>query len=295
MTHYLPSRRTVLALLAGAGLRAHAAGADAFVMQNEPHLAHTRALVRAALQAAGMRAAFVDAPHGNERRNVFQISRGQTHVDMMPATPARLRLVQEGRLRMIPVPLDRGLLGWRVNLLLESRLDMLAKVRTAADLTRFSMGQNMGWMDVEIYRAAGIRTKEVKDWSNGEFAEQMEAGFLDLFPLGLEETLNYFLPHFRKRYPQLAVDPYLLVRYPWFRFVWIAPGPDADALYAALRTGFDRIAADGTFLRVWKQHRKEPDPAIFKSRRVIDLPNPFYSQALVPARYRHLLLREDAR
>ena len=287
------SRRAALALLAGASLPAHAAGPAAFVVQNEPHLAHARALVRAALQAAGMQAEFTDAPRGNERRNLFQISQGQTHVDMMPATPARLRLVQQGRLRMVPVPLDRGLLGWRINLLLETHKARLAHVRTVADLAHFSMGQNVGWMDVEIYRAAGIPTKEVKRWSDGEFAEQMEAGFLDLFPLGLEETLNYFLPHFRKRYPQLTVDPYILVRYPWFRFVWIAPGPRTDALHAALLAGFDRIMADGSFLQVWARHRQPPAPEVFKSRTVIDIPNPFYDQTLVPERYRHLLVQQD--
>jgi hypothetical protein len=36
----------------------------------------------------------------------------------------------------------------------------------------------------EIYRSAGIPTEEIKQWSNSEFAEQMEAGFLDLFAMG---------------------------------------------------------------------------------------------------------------
>ena len=267
------------------------AAAPTFVVQNEPHLLHARALVRAALDAAGMQATFVDAPQGNERRNLYQISHGQTHIDMMPATPARLRLVEQGKLRMVPIPLDRGLLGWRINLLLGAQRDKLAQVRSISDLAHFSMGQNVGWMDVEIYRAAGIPTKEIKHWSNGEFAEQMEAGFLDLFPLGLEETLNYFLPHFQQHYPQLTVDPYILVRYPWFRFVWVAPGPETDALYQALQTGFDRIVANGQFLRVWSKHRHPPEARFFRERTIIDIANPFYDHNLVPPRYRHLLFQ----
>lgn len=290
------TRRTVLALAAhtagGAWATVEAARQPpTLVMQNEPHLAHAQALVRAALDAAGFAARFVDAPIGNERRNLFEISQGQTHIDMMPATPARLRLVEQDRLRMVPVPLDRGLLGWRLNLLLKAHQDKLANVRTVADLARFTMGQNVGWMDVEIYRAAGIPTKEVKLWSNGEFAEQMEADFLDLFPLGLEETLNYFLPHFQKRYPQLTADPHLLVRYPWFRFVWVAPGPGTEALYQALQAGFDRIVADGSFLRIWAQHRKPPAAQVFSQRTIIDIPNPFYGPSLVPQRYGHLLFK----
>ncbi len=283
------TRRQLLGTLAGAWLPASATAAPHFVMQNEPHLAHARALVHVALQAAGAPAQFSDAPLGNERRNVYQISSGATHVDLMPATPERLRLVREGRLRMVPVPLDRGLLGWRINLLLRSQKDLLARVRSVADLAHFTLGQNVGWMDVQIYRAAGIPTKEVKAWSNGEFAEQMQAGFLDLFPLGLEETQSFFLRHFQKRYPQLTTDSHILVRYPWFRFVWVAPGAYTAALYDALQQGFARIAADGRFLQTWEQYRRLPGAQAVRSRRLIQIPNPFYDDTLVPAAYRHLL------
>ncbi len=288
-------RHTVLVLvLALSGLPA-AGAPPVLVVQNEAHLQHARALVGAALEIGGMSAVFVDAPKGNERRNLHMISAGHTHIDMMPATPARLRLVRAGRLRMIPVPLDRGLLGYRVNLLLASQRDKLARVRTASDLRGFNMGQNIGWMDVEIYRHAGIPTKEIKDWADGEFALQMEAGLLDLFPLGLEETLTHFLPHFRKTYPQLTVDPHLIVRYPWFRFVWVSPKADADEVHAALRRGFDRLIASGEFLRIWSRYRRPPAADVLRDRVIIDIDNPFYGPGLVPSAWRHLLFRPEVR
>ena len=264
---------------------------DVYVMQNEPHLAHGRALIFAALDAVGFQADFQDAPIGNERRNVHQISSGITHVDMMPATPQRLELVRQGKLRMIPVPLDRGILSYRLNILLERKKDMLKSVREPKDMHAFVIGQNEGWMDVDIYRAAGIPTKEVRNWSDGQFAKQMEAGFIDLFPLGLEETLTFFLPHFRKAYPQLTADEHILVRYPWFPFVWVSPSPDADELYDALVRGFEAIVRDGTFMSLWLRHRAEPDKKLFTARRIIDIGNPFYGDELVPPQYRHLIFR----
>lgn len=260
------------------------------VVQNEPHILHARALVQVALKAGGLEANFIDAPKGNERRNLQLISSGHVHIDMMPATPDRLALVQQGRLRMIPIPLDRGLLGYRVNLLLEKHKNMLARVRTAEDMKRFNLGQNVGWMDVAIYRAAGIPTKEIKEWANGEFALHMEAGLLDLFPLGLEETLTHFLPHFRKYYPQLTVDPHIIVRYPWYRFVWVSPKAEADAVYKALRKGFEIIASNGEFLEIWSRYRKVPSPEVLKGRIFIDINNPFYGPELIPARWRKLLV-----
>lgn len=278
-----------VALLAGllfAGLSC--AAPRTLVVQNEPHLQHARALVAAALAAGGMEAGMVDAPLGNERRNLHMISDGHVHVDMMPVTPARLQLVREGRLRMIPIPLDRGLLGYRINLLLDSRRDMLAAVRSADDLRRFSMGQNVGWMDVEVYRGAGIPTKEIKDWADGEFALQMEAGLLDLFPLGLEETLTHFLPHFRKKFPQLTIDPHVIIRYPWYRFVWVSPKADADEVYAALSRGFEMLVDSGEFLRIWERYRRVPPPEVLRGRVVIDIDNPFYGPDLVPPAWRWL-------
>lgn len=271
------------------------AEAETFVMQNEPHLRHARELVLAALDAAGMKADFRDAPIGNERRNMFMMSEGQTHLDMMPATPERLKLVAEGRLRMIPIPLDRGMLGYRVNFVLRSQQDKLAHVRTAADLAAFTIGQNVGWMDTAIYRAAGIPTKDVKDWANGEFAQPMEAGYIDLFPLGLEETLDYFLKHVQERYPQLTVDSHILVHYPWFRFVWVSPKADADALYEALQRGFDILVANGRFLEIWNSHNRRLPAHEFVRRTVIEIPNPFYDHHLVPLRYRPLLIRLGAK
>ena len=133
----------------------------------------------------------------------------------------------------------------------------------------------------------------MRNWSNGQFAEQMEAGFINLFPLGLEETLTFFLPHFRKSYPQLTIDEHILVRYPWFRFVWVSPSPDADELYDALVRGFDAIARDGTFMSIWLRYRAEPDVKLFTSRRIIDIGNPFYGDDLVPPQFSHLILKAN--
>lgn len=289
------SKRCIVSfILCGALLLCGATGPSSvaaveFTAQNEPHLAHAKALVSAALQAAGMEAQFADAPMGNERRNVSMISSGQTDMDMMPATPDRLNLVKEGRLRMIPIPLDRGILGYRINLLLESDKNKLSGVRSVQDLAAFVMGQNEGWMDIEIYRAAGVPTKEIRNWNNGQFVKQMEAGFIDLFPLGLEETLTYFLPHFRKHCPQLTVDPHILLYYPWFRFVWVSPNKKTNELFAALQRGFDIIAANGVFQETWLRYRAEPDVQNFVSRRIIQITNPFYGNDLVPQHYQHLL------
>gem|GEM_PF-1026051 len=290
-TSFSPCRRSLLGLMAGACLPSRAATRPVYSVQTEPSLAHCTALLHAALKASGLSADLVNAPHATEERNLHEITAGRIHINLLPASPTRLKRVQEGRLRMIPVPLERGLLGWRTPFVLESHAARLSHVRTLADLRALTIGQGSSWWDVEIYRKAGITTREVQSWRNGEFAEQMQTGVIDLFPMGLEESLSYFLPHFRQRYPQLALDQFLLLKYPWYRFVWVSPHPSADTLYQALQTGFDIIAENGQFESIWSQMRQLPPTESWQKRTVISLENPFYSPDIVPPRYRHLLLQ----
>ncbi|MFA5664086.1 amino acid ABC transporter substrate-binding protein [Castellaniella sp.] len=284
-------RRRLLALMAATSLPAFArADTPRFVLQNEPSLKHCVELLLAATKAAGFPAAFDDAPKASEARNLHETMAGRIHVNLLPASPARLEMVRQGKLRMIPIPLERGLLGWRACFTLQGLHDRLAQVRNLAGLRAFTIGQGTSWWDVEIYRKAGISTREVQAWRDGEFAEQMHAGVIDLFPMGLEESLNYFLPHFRAHYPELTLDPHLLLRYPWYRFVWVSAHPGADALYQALQHGFDLIGHDGRFESIWNQYRRLPPASSWQSRTVISLHNPYYAEDSVPERYRHLLL-----
>lgn len=254
-------------------------------------LRHTSVLIDAALQAAGFAATFSTAPDATEARNLHEMQRGRIHLSLLPTSPNRLELLRRGRLRVIPIPLERGLLGWRACFVLRKHADLLAGVRTLQDLRHFTIGQGGGWLDVQMYRSAGLTTREVPDWRDGHFCRQMEAGLIDLFPMGLDEAQHYFLAHFQKRYPQLVLDRHLLLHYPWYRVIWVSPHPQADALYEALNTGFDRIVHERAFLDLWERLRPPPAPDAWRQRTVLSLKNPWFGANLIPPKYQHLLLR----
>lgn len=290
---FSPHRRSLLGLLIGTCLPASYATASipVFSVQTEPSLAHCMALLDAALKAPGFPAVLKNAPHASEARNLHETTSGRIHINLLPASPQRLSMVKEGRLRMIPVPLERGLLGWRTSFVLQGQEERFAHIRHIDDLRTLTVGQGSGWWDAEVYRAAGIVTREVQAWRNGEFAAQLETGVIDLFPMGMEESLSYFLPHFRQQHPQLALDRTLLLRYPWYRFVWVSPHPSADDLYQALQEGFDIICGNGEFETLWNETRRLPPAGSWEKRTVIELENPLYNPDIVPPRYQHLLLK----
>lgn len=263
------------------------------VIQSDDHLAVARQMVAAAFEAAGEPVVFTPAPLANEKRQLLMLEAGQTDIDIMPVTDVRLKSVSEGKSLMISVPLDRGLLGYRVCLLQEQNEDLLSDVKSAEDLRAFTMGQGEGWMDVAVYEAAGIPIKWVRDWRRGEFFGQMKSGYINLFPLGAEEILSYFLSHFQSIHPEIVADQHIVIRYPWFRFVWIsAASPNAERIREALQKGFEIIAKNGKFEEIWNASSRGLPKDFFDKRRVIALKNPLYGDDIVGEEFRHLLLAE---
>src|SRR5690606_13835912 len=170
-------RRRLIGLLAASCLpKAHAARPRVVSVQTEPSLAHGRALIDAAFRAAGFAATLVEAPVTTEPHNLHEMVAGRIQVTLMPPTLPRLSMVHAGRMRLIGVPLERGLLGWRTPFLLHDRQDITTDVKSLADLHSLIIGQGAGWGDAEIYRRAGLITREIQAWRNGEFADQMRTG-----------------------------------------------------------------------------------------------------------------------
>src|SRR5471030_2561111 len=79
----------------------------------------------------------------------------------------------------IRLPVDRGLLSYRVFLVREADLPRFAAVRSIDDLRRFRVGQGKGWIDVDILRAAQFQVVEGSTY-DGLFA-MLEAKRFDFF------------------------------------------------------------------------------------------------------------------
>jgi hypothetical protein len=59
--------------------------------------------------------------------------------------------------RVVRIPLRKGILGYRVALIAKNRQADINKVRNFDDLRKRIIGQGIGWGDVAIYEANGIR------------------------------------------------------------------------------------------------------------------------------------------
>ena len=191
--------------------------------------------------------------------------RGLLHVTW--ATPTLQR-----RTRALAVNFDarRGLLGMRVSLVDERRLPDLAGVADLAGLRRFSLGQGQAWPDVDVYRAGGLKVFTVSGYEN--LFRMLLAGRFDLFPRGVGEAFDEFDARHADM-PRLAVEPHLLLAYPFPYHYYFAPSQ--AALAVRIEKGLQAMKADGSFdAHLWKHHGAAVKRAGLHKRHVLRLANP---------------------
>ena len=71
----------------------------------------------------------------------------------------------ERALNVVRIPINRGLIGYRVFIIQKDRQADFDRVRSLADLKALTGGQGLGWIDTEIMKAANLKIPD-KYWMN---------------------------------------------------------------------------------------------------------------------------------
>ncbi|RBH45945.1 hypothetical protein C3F00_037375, partial [Pseudomonas sp. MWU13-2860] len=104
----------------------------------------------------------------------------------------------ERRYLPVRIPIDRGLLGYRVLLIRAARQPEFAKVTTLAELRRFSIIQGEGWGDIAVLRRAGLKVET--DSSYDGLFRMLDRGLGDAFSRGVTEVereIRDYRPQYR--------------------------------------------------------------------------------------------------
>lgn len=223
-------------------------------------------LLHAALQRGGTRYTLVQTQSEMvQSRALLEMASNEPGIDVFWTMTDPQR---EKSLLPIRVPLDRGLIGWRLCLTRAADRDRLRDIADLKDLSRLTAGQMHDWPDTAVLRANGLPV-QVSTHYQGLF-QMLSAGRFDYFPRSIFE-IDAELESFAEQ--QLAIDPYLLLHYPAALYMFVRPG--RPRLAADLARGMDALVADGTFERLSRQlfgdllkrHRID-------QRRVLRLRNP---------------------
>lgn len=183
---------------------------------------------------------------------------------------------RETELYAIPIPVDGGLLGFRVCLVLPENLQRFENVNSLEDLRKsgISIGQGAHWPDTSILEANGI---SVMTHTRYEILFRMLRNQrFDCFARGISEVL-YDLETQDTAEEKLVIEPRLLLVYPMPSYLFTSPNDLRTA--QRLQLGLERAIQNGSFgdyLQTW--YGRPVDELGLAERTVITLENPFLSE-----------------
>jgi hypothetical protein len=178
----------------------------------------------------------------------------------------------ENQFLPIRIPVDKGLLGYRICLVREEDKPLFAKVRNLNDLRSIRYGQGKGWADVAILQASGIPVVEGANYE-GLFS-MLTAHRFDCFSRSVDEAFREFEEH-RASHPQLALESELLLYYPLPRYFFVRRDAEGAQLAQRIEAGMEIMVRDGTLEQLFQRFKaKTIERADLQHRRLIRIDNP---------------------
>lgn len=191
----------------------------------------------------------------------------------------------ESSLLAVPIPLFRGLEGLRLSFIHADAQDKFNNINSLADIKQMKAVQGVGWADNKILANAGIPIYAGR-YSN-LFRIINDGDKFDFFPRSLVDIFAE-RSELVAKYPNLAIEQHLLIRYPFAQFFFVSP--EYPELARAIQTGLERAYADGSFMTFFNENPKVREAlasAHIEQRVTISLPNPDMTPLLksIPTQY----------
>lgn len=198
-------------------------------------------------------------------RSIYEMTKKDGKLDLMWTMTTDGR---EKKLIPIKIPIDKGLMGWRVVLIDKKNQERFRKIRTLNDLKEFSAGQERDWPDTDILRSNQL-TVVTSNGYNPLFSMLM-AGRFDYFPRSIFEVNKDIENH---PLENMIIDQNIVIIYPTASYFFVSPR--RPKLAEDLRIGFEKIIADGSFEKLFQKHNHADLEKLNVNNRIkIHLKNP---------------------
>jgi hypothetical protein len=225
----------------------------------------------------------VPMPNQVESRDVINLNKKVLDIHWMHTSNEL-----ESKLIPIRIPLDRGLLGWRLILLNASNRDLLKDVDQASELKDFIFLQGYDWPDTAILMANGFRLQTSSTNFKNIF-RMLKRNRTDIFPRSVLEIWGELA---EQNSTHIVVEPHLLLYYPTACYFFVAR--KNKRLASAIEQGLKRAVDDGSFVALFEQHYGDLIEKIeIENRRIIRIDNPLLPPATPLDRKELWLMPED--
>ena len=200
-----------------------------------------------------------------QKRALREIELGSPDLQIIWSMTSKAR---EQQLLAIRIPIDKGLLGWRLPLVMGQRADQFKNVKSVPDLVNFDAGQEAYWPDTEILRYNGLKVVEI-NYYDSTF-KMLANNRFHYFPRSVLEITNEAKVH---EADGIVIDRYIAIHYPAASYFFV--NKNNTALAEALRTGLERAIKDGSFDALFNEyHSPSMLAALLRGRTIIELKNP---------------------
>ncbi|MFL6658066.1 MAG: substrate-binding periplasmic protein [Massilia sp.] len=174
---------------------------------------------------------------------------------------------REQEMLPIRIPIDKGLIGWRLLLIKKDQVGKFGAVKTLNALKRLNAGQGNDWPDLRILRENGMSVYGTSNYAS--LFSMLESDRIDYFPRAISEIWAELELH----QEQLTVEPTIVLHYPTAIYYFVRK--DNTKLAEDIRTGLEAMIADGSFERLFQEYFGETiRRSRLKDRRVFELRNP---------------------
>ena len=183
---------------------------------------------------------------------------------------------RESKLLPIRIPIDKGLIGWRLIVMNKHRSELIARTRSLADLRTLKAGQGADWPDIAIMRGNGLNVYGTSNYES--LFKMLESQRIDYLPRAISEIWA----ELDKR-KDLAVEPTLVLHYPTAIYFFVRK--DDKRLAVDIAAGLEKMIADGSFETMFQEHYAPMiRRANLKTRQVVELRNPVLPDGMPLAR-----------
>lgn len=184
-----------------------------------------------------------DYPLAEDEASVFR-SKG---FDIFGTVAGNQKLAREQKI-LIPLPLMKGILGYRILIIRNADAAKFAAIKSAADLKKLRMGIPDTWADAGLFRHNGYPV--VEKGSFDDLFQRLEANEFDYVTFGANEVTSVFAGRAAKS-GKLIIEPSLLVYYPFPLVFYV--NPQQPALADRITHGLQTIGANGELDKIFNR------------------------------------------
>jgi len=183
---------------------------------------------------------------------------------------------REKKLFPVRIPLDKGLLGYRVFLIKSEIQKELSNINNINGLKKFSIGQQFTWNDIYVWKENGFNVKEGTSY-DGLFL-MLKEGRFDLFPRGILEVDSEWNT-MQNKIDNIRIENSLMIYYPWPRYFFFSDSVKGKKLAERVEYGLTLMINNGSFDKLFYEYNGHIINKISnQKRKIIILKNSLLSK-----------------